>query len=115
WAHFFRGLVAYGEDEIHLRRSWSCELIPILAAQAIHGQARDSKLIECLWPHEPRGMATRTVGFEAGRSFLIENRFSHDRPSRIPCAKEHDVVAALHRSRALRFGGRTTGRPTTSA
>jgi len=76
--YFVGGLVTHGEDEIQLRRSGFCELIPILAAQAIHGQARDSKLIECLWPHEPRGMATRTVGFEAGRSFLIENRLSHD-------------------------------------
>ena len=76
--YFVGRLVTHGEDEIQLRRPGFCELILILAAQAIHRQARDSKLIECLWPHEPRGMATRTVGFEAGRSFLIENRLSHD-------------------------------------
>src|SRR5579859_4259930 len=60
-------------------------------------------------------MAARAIGFEIRFSFLIENRLSHDRPSRIPCAKEQDVVAALHRSRALLFGSRTTGGRTASA
>src|SRR5271165_2207533 len=37
-AYFLRGVVADGEDEVHLRRAGSSELVPTLAVQSMGGQ-----------------------------------------------------------------------------
>src|ERR1700675_1101577 len=96
WTHFFSRVIANRENKIHLRRSSFCEFVPVLAAQAVDGHLRQLKLFKRLWPYNSRGVASRTIGREAGLALMVQNGFGHDGSSRISGAKKKHVGANLH-------------------
>src|SRR6267143_677084 len=80
--HFLGGVVANGENEIHLRRSVLCKLLPVLAAQAFHGQARQANQLESFSSHNSRRVASRAVSRKNRSPFAVENCLAHDRTNR---------------------------------
>src|SRR5882762_3975228 len=86
--HFLGGVVANGENEIHLRRSGLCELFPVLAAQAFHGQACQANQLESFRTHDSRRVASRAESCEKRPALTVENCLGHDGTSRIPRAQE---------------------------
>src|SRR6266850_2383782 len=81
-------VVADGENEIHLRRSGLCELLPVLAAQAFHGQACQANQLESFRTHDSRRVASRAESCEKRPALTVENCLGHDGTSRIPRAQE---------------------------
>jgi ArsR family transcriptional regulator, arsenate/arsenite/antimonite-responsive transcriptional repressor len=59
----------------------------------------DFQLAQSFGTHLARGMAAGTVGVESRFSFLVEDRFGHDRPGRISGAEEEYVIALEHGGR----------------
>src|ERR1700674_635238 len=96
-ADFAGGVIANGENKIHLRSARLCEFIPTLAAKIFHRNARQLNLPQRLRTDYSRWMAARAIGDEVGPAFPIENRFGHDRTRGISRAQEKDVVVFLHR------------------
>ena len=93
--HLLGRVVADREHEIHLGRSGFCELIPVLAAQALRRKMSEFDLLERLGPNPPGGVAARTVGGERRLALAVEDRLGHDRTRRIAGAQEEHVVASV--------------------
>ena len=92
-AGFAGGVVADGEDEIHLRRAGRGELVPGLRA------AKRRVVVQALAAAAARMGWTSPLGWRAGREGLelagadtVEDRFGDDRTGRVAGAEEQNVV-----------------------
>ena len=100
-----RRLVADGEDEVQGRRAGGSELIPALAAEAVHRQLRLPERLERERVHLAPRMTPRRVGPELAAAELVHDRLGDDAAGRVARAEEEHVVSrighATLRDRAL--------------
>src|SRR5579862_6252168 len=87
-ADFLGGVVADGEDEVHLRSAGAGEFLPAFASQPRGGYVRALQLLYRLGMHESGRMAAGAVSRGIGTAPVVENCFREDRARGIPGAEE---------------------------
>ena len=96
-AHFFCGVIADGEYEVHLRRSRLGKFLPAFAARAFCWKISGLQLLESLGTHGAGRHASGAVGSEIRAAFTVEDGFGHDRTCGISSAEEQHVEVFGHR------------------
>jgi hypothetical protein len=86
------GVVAYSENEMQLRCVLVGKFAPAFAAQAFCEQVCGFKLTQRFRPNQTRRLGSRTVGGERWPALRVQNGFGPDRPGRIACAQEENVI-----------------------
>src|SRR5688572_11744116 len=89
-------LVADGEDEIQVRRTRGCELIPWLATQTLGRNPVLSQQFECQWMNFPGGEAPCAVSGEMPASQLVQDALRHDAARGVSRAQKQDVELVEH-------------------
>ena len=95
-----RGLVAKGDDQVHVWRRGQAVFVPALAAQALGRQARTLERFDGagIGLAVRRGCMARGMREEAALAEMIEQRLRDQAARRIAVAEEEDVngVAGVH-------------------
>src|SRR5262245_39267532 len=91
-----RRFVADREDEVHVGRIGSRELLPPLAAQAIYGVPRDGDELRGQRMHVALRKAPRAVCDEATLAKRIQQGLCHLTARRITGAQKQYVVSLFH-------------------
>ena len=134
-AHLAGGVVADGDDEIHLRRIARREVVPALAQQVFGRQVDAAQQVERQRVDVALRMAAGAVAAELALAPVVEKHFRHDAARRIAGAEEQDIACAVAigapvlgfrrrgargrrapsarggRRRAAMAGGHSSGRP----
>ncbi len=91
-----RGLVADGENKVHLRRIGRGELVPAFAAQGVRRVADAFELFDGVGVDYPARMAARAIGLEAALAQGVDQSLAHDRARGIAGAQHQYVVNLVH-------------------
>ena len=106
-------VVAYGENEIELRRPGLGEFVPSLAAaDPCRGNFAAFQRRNAGGMNRARSVASRAVSRKIWAPLLIQDRLRHDRACGISRAQKQNVVAPLHSRSSLLFSCSSSDRST---
>jgi hypothetical protein len=97
-ANFRSGIVANGEHEIELWRTFNGEFIPVLGTKALGGVIELLQQVEGVGMNLALGLASRTVGVEFAKAFALQDGFGENGPGGIAGAeKQHIEYSVRHK------------------
>ena len=92
---FAGGVVADGDDDVHVWRAFKRELVPALAADVRHVITDGLCQLGGHRLHGTAGVAARTERVEAALSQHVEDRLGHDAARGVAGAQEQHVVGVV--------------------